>query len=152
MSLDLLALSGQVRDMARAAAGDVSTREDRLRAARALLMKEASDWDFWCEAIEDSQKHAWLVAKPLEPMDTVHPLTPRPTEYAVAAADGSQIDVDRHGIADCWVINIGTAALCYGSTPSYHATAQPSLGYRDDELAIEDRQSGPVNTLSLERS
>jgi hypothetical protein len=142
MSLDLLALSGQVREMARAAAGDVGSREDRIRAARELLAKESSDWEFWAEEIEASRKHAWLVAKPLEPMDTVHLLKERPPEYAVAASDGSQIDVDRHGIADCWVINIGTAALCYGSTPSFHATAQPSLGYRDDELAIQDRQSG----------
>jgi hypothetical protein len=148
MSLDMLALSGQVRDMARAAAGDASSLPERLDAARALLAKESADWEFWADAIEESHKRAWLVAKPLEPMDTVHAPPQHPPDYAVAAADGSQIDVDRHGIADCWLINIGIAALCYGSAPSYHASAQPSLGYRDNDLAIQDTQSGREYTVA----
>jgi hypothetical protein len=75
-------------------------------------------------------------------MAITHDLPSCPQAYTVAACDGSQIDVERHGIADYWVINVGTAALTYGAHRAYQAESRPTLGYRDDELTIQDPRSG----------
>src|SRR5688572_4901232 len=128
MSLDLVALSGQVREMARAVGDDARTLGDRIDAARELLARESGDWEFWRDEVEASHaNHAWLVARPLEPMAKAHDPPPCPRAYAVAAADGSQIDMDRHGIADCWVINIGRVALTYGPEAAFRAETRPTL-------------------------
>ena len=148
MSLDLLALGGQVRVMAQAVGDDVRGFLDRLRAARALLAAESADWEFWADDVEEKRlKLGWLVAKPLEPMVAIYDLPPVPAAYAIAASDGSQIDVDRHGIVDCWVINIGRAALVYGPDASFRADTRPTLGYLDNDLVLEDpktRREYPV--------
>lgn len=139
----MLALGGQVREMAHAIGDDARTLADRLQAARDLLQAQAADWEFWGDAIQENRhKQAWLVARPLESMVATHDLPPCPRAYAVAAADGSQLDIDRHGIADCWVVNIGTAALTYGPEPAFRAASLPKLGYRDEDLTIYDRRSG----------
>ena len=139
----MLLLSGQVREMARALGADAGSLDQRLRAARALLVAEADDWEFWRDAVEEGRREqAWLLGKPLEPMDAVHALPPCPPAYAVAASDGSQIDVDRHGIADCWVINVGRVALTYGPDASFQADTRPTLGFRDNELTLQDSRSG----------
>ena len=139
----MLLLSGQVREMARALGADAGGLEERLQAARDLLASEAADWEFWRDAVEDGRRQqAWLLGKPLEPMDAVHDLPPCPAAYAVAASDGSQVDIDRHGIADCWVINVGRAALTYGPDASFEADTRPTLGFRDDDLTLHDSRSG----------
>ena len=69
------------------------------------------------------------------------PCRPARSAYAVAAADGSQIDMDHHGIADCWVINIGRVALIYGPNAEYRAETRPTLGYSEDDLVLRDSHS-----------
>ena len=141
MSLDMLALGSQVRAMARDQADDSRMLADRIAAAQKQLAAEAADWEFWSDAIEAAHaQKVWLVAKPLEPMDTVYAAPACPREYSVAAADGSQIDLDSHGTAECWVINIGRAALTYGAQAAFRADTRPTLGYGDD-LTIRDQRS-----------
>ncbi len=145
----MLLLSGQVREMARALGGEAATLADRLRAARELLEAESADWEFWRDAVEDARREqAWLIGKPLEPMAAVYDRPPCPRAYAVAAADGSQIDVDRHGIADCWVVNIGRVALSYGPDASFLADTKPTLGFREADLTIQDPRSGREYTVA----
>ena len=149
MSLDLLLLGGQVREMARTLAADGNPLVDRIAAARRLFQAESSDWEFWRDALdENAHDQAWLAAKPLEPILAVHDLPPCPPEYAVAASDGSQIDIDRHGIADCWVINIGRVTLRYGAQRSYWAESCPTLGFRENDLFLHDPRSGQEKAVS----
>jgi hypothetical protein len=41
-----------------------------------------------------------------------------PSDYTVLATDGSHIDVDRNQVARCYLINLGTVKINYGSKPS----------------------------------
>ena len=149
MTLDMLLLSGQVREMARALSGEASTLVARLRAARDLLEAQSPDWEFWRDAVEEARRdQPWLIGKPLEPMAAAFDLPPCPRAYAVAAVDGSQIDVDRHGIADCWVVNIGRVALTYGPDASFQSGSKPVLGFRDADLTIQDPRSGREYTVA----
>ena len=149
MSLDLVTLGGQVREMARAVGTDARTLGARIGAARDLLLRESADWEFWRDEVEAVQaRHAWLVGKPLEPFAAAYDLPSCPAAYAIAAADGSHIDMDRHGIADCWVINIGRVALIYGPEAGYRADTRPTLGYREDDLVLRDVRTGQEKTVT----
>ncbi len=142
MSLDLLALSGQVRDMARAVGGDSSSLHERILVTQRILEAESATWETWHEQVEKSRlKQAWLFANPLEPLAKVYPLPDKPRIYAVAASDGSHIDVERHGIADYWLINVGRVSLVYGEDASFKAESVPTLGYRSNELVLNDSRS-----------
>ncbi len=167
MTLDVLALSGPVRAMSAAVRDTLQRLPDRLARARELLAAEAADWDFWGEEVArasswgeevawSSSRSPFLLAQPLEPMDAVYDAPPCPAAYAVAAADGSQIDVDHHGQAVCYVVNVGTAAITYGPAATFSATTRPTLGYLPHELMIEDPKTGreyPMEgkTLDAER-
>lgn len=143
MTLDLLALGGQARAMSGALRDELRQVPARIATARALLAAEAAEWDYWRDLIEEGNRAAaWLTAQPLERFDRVYDLPPCPVSYAVAASDGSQLDIDHHGIAACYVVNIGTAVLHYGADASYRAESRPTLGFTDDDLFIRDPHSG----------
>ncbi len=143
MSLDLLSLGGQARAMSHDLRDEIARLPDRIAAARATLAAEAHEWEYWRDEVEaQSRTAAWLTAQPLEPLDATYDLPPCPAAYAVAAADGSQLDIDHHGIVACWVINIGTALLQYGLDAAYRAASRPLLGYRDDDLYLRDDANG----------
>ena len=71
---------------------------------------------------------------PATPYDP-HPPRP-PSDFCVAAVDGSHIDVDRHLPVKCCLINIGSCVLTYGSTPNAVLVNHPRLYASDEELKI----------------
>lgn len=143
MTLDLLALGSQARAMSGALRDEIRALPERIARARSLLHAETGEWEYWRDLVEGQSRTAsWLTAQPLEPLDTVYDLPPPPTHYVVAASDGSQLDIDHHGITTCYVINIGTAAIQYGREAYYLASSQPTLGYRDEDIYIRDPHSG----------
>lgn len=143
MTLDVLALSGQVRAMSDKLRGDVREFPRRVALARELLQAQAADWEFWGEAVaQASSKSPFLLAQPLEPMDAVYDAPPCPVDYAVAASDGSHLDVEQPGLVAYHVVNVGTVTLQYGDEPRFQAATQPSLGYLPHELVIEDPKTG----------
>lgn len=143
MSLDFLALGGQVRAMSGALRDELRTLPQRIAFARDLLLSAADEWERWQEVVEQpGRAPSGLTAQPLERFDVVYDLPPCPTSYAVAATDGSQLDIDHHGIAACYVVNIGTALLQYGPDACFRAGSVPELGFSDDDLIIRDERTG----------
>jgi hypothetical protein len=61
-----------------------------------------------------------------ESLDAVHPLPATPERFTVAAADGSQIQPNPHGVALYYLINVGSLVYRHGS--------EPSLGYAEADL------------------
>ena len=55
------------------------------------------------------------------------PAPPLPSDYTVFATDGSQIHVDRHGPAQCYLINVGGIRLRYGTSPEAEIFGEPVL-------------------------
>ncbi|MBV9786814.1 MAG: DNA double-strand break repair nuclease NurA [Chloroflexi bacterium] len=143
MTLDMLALGGQIRSMSGALRDELTALPDRIARARALLAEEAAEWEYWRDLVEEqSGTAAWLTAQPLDRYDAAYDLPDCPASYVVAASDGSQLDIDHHGVAACYVINIGTAVLQYGPDACFRAQSQPTLGYRDEDLVIRDALTG----------
>jgi hypothetical protein len=139
MPLDLTALSRQIRTMSGSLAAEADGRLDRVRLALGRYLEESAAYARWAVAADLSRENAaWLLARPIEPLNAVRDLPPRPPEYALVATDGSQIDVERHGMAACYVINIGRVYLRYGERPQARLSARPTLYYREEDLYLSD--------------
>ncbi len=143
MGLDLTLLGQQARAMGTALATHESTSLRRTQAAVARYQSQVGAEQQWVHAVDDSRRTAtWLLARPLEPFDTVRDAPPTPPAYAVVAADGSQIDRDRHGTAEWFLINTGRVYLRYGDEPVARLSSQPLLRYRDEDLYLRDLSAG----------
>ncbi len=139
MALDLSALSRQVRAMSGSLAVEAGDKHGRQALALGRYLESADEHALWAQAAELSREtSAWLLARPLEPLNRTRDLPPRPADYALVATDGSQIDVERHGMAACYVINIGRVFLRYGAHPAARLSSRPSLYYRDEDLYLSD--------------
>jgi hypothetical protein len=69
-----------------------------------------------------------------EPLDAAFPLPPLPQDVPVLAADGSQINPDRHASVDYCLVNVGAIQMCYGSPESPVTTVRSRLIYEDSEM------------------
>src|SRR6266545_3953505 len=139
MALDLSALSRQVRAMSGSLATEASDKQARQTLALGRYLEESDDYASWAQAADLSRETAaWLLARPIEPLNTTRDLPARPPEYALIATDGSQIDVERHGMAACYVINVGRVFLRYGTRPAAKLSSRPQLYYHDEDLYLSD--------------
>lgn len=139
MSLDLTALSRQVRQMSGTLADDARALATRIAEVQARYLASAGDEGGWARAVDLSRETAsWLFARPVEPFDTCRDLPVRPESYALVATDGSQIELDRHGMADCYLINVGQVFLRYGQGARAKLSSQPALYYREEDLYLSD--------------
>ena len=69
-----------------------------------------------------------------EPFDAHYPLPDIPERFTVIAADGSQIQPDRHGVALYYLINVGSLVYRHGSGETPEAYSQPTMGYTEDDV------------------
>ena len=110
--LDFVDTAAQIEGMADELRSRREVREHRLRNALDVMR------DFPLEAYEERRRRGdfgWDAPEVKEPPAAVHGLPEAPYDHAVAAVDGSHIDVDRHLAARCFLINTGSVALTYGS-------------------------------------
>ncbi len=142
MPLDMNALAAQIAAMS----NDQRTMFDEVAATRAAVRGRyraaVGDEAAWGRVAEDSQTR-WRLAAPAplpgESFTTVQPPPPAPPDYSVLATDGSQEAMNRHGVADCYLINIGLAMLRYGDQPSARLFSVPTLYYHEDDLYLTAR-------------
>lgn len=125
-----------------AESGNRKARQDQqLRQALALACPDNSSWAEQESRIRNSRTR-WLLAIPFEnppspPISTaVLPPSP-PPHYTALATDGSQIPLDRHEIAPCYVINVGEIALHYGEPIRPRLTTQATLHYKEEDLLLD---------------
>lgn len=157
MTLNIAATAAQVAGMA----GQLAAQAERMRPlpefAHALMLHwhdRHEDAVSYLEGVE--QRGVWPFAVPLEPLLTKRIAPAVADESAVIATDGSQIDVDSHGLVHCYLINIGWAAIAYGQRPAAWLASAPVVHYDDQELfaVSEDgelRESGDLQ-LSMQRA
>lgn len=139
MGLDLSALSRQVRSMSGSLVAEAHEKQARSTLALGRYLEESHQYAMWAQVADQSRETAaWLLARPVEPLNSTYDLPERPKSYALVATDGSQVDVERHGIALCYVINIGRVFLRYGQHPIARLSSMPALYYRDEDLYLSD--------------
>jgi len=157
VSLDLTKVAAQVVGMVAKLKAELSERQERLQYALNTLHRQARDIDNLKRKIASSRT-TWLVADIVDEPNCHYEAPPIPAEFTVIATDGSHIDVDRHRSARCYLINIGSVVLRYGTHPDASLDSFPCLYAGDEDLiiapaGIQGRQQ-PVEgaLLSIKRS
>ena len=148
MSLDLTKTALQIDGMAeelRARQGDRRRRLHRASEAAA---------SFDVPGYEDRRRRsestfAWPAPDVLDSPAARYPPPPLPEDFCVVATDGSHIDVDRHMPARCFLINIGTSVLTYGSEAGARLFNRPRLYANEQELVLQDN-AAPSRRQSIE--
>ncbi|MEC8958745.1 MAG: DNA double-strand break repair nuclease NurA [Chloroflexota bacterium] len=139
MGLDMGQTVLQLDQLTQSVLGDSQAREERLTA----LINAASrvDRETATEKTCDTKQRPYLAAEVLESLLGAYPPAEPPNDWAVAAVDGSHIDVDRHLPIACYLLNFGGCVLTYGSCPDATMFSHPHLAVNQEELYI----SNPVN-------
>ncbi len=124
--------------------GDRTAGQMRVALAQARLSGE--DWTATRAQRERLPKPSWLVAdcRDQSPSEICALPFPAPAEYSALATDGSQIPLDRHAVAPCYLINVGEIALHYGSGERPHLESKATLHYRDEDLYQTESGGDPV--------
>lgn len=145
MSLDLSKVAGQVTGMVAQLKEGNAGRLERLDFA--LKAMSNVDFDKLSRKVANSRT-TWLVAGLVESLAKTSPALLRPADFTVLATDGSQIDVDRHQAARCFLINIGSVLLKYGTSPDARLESFPRLYSGDKDMVIAQQVRGTANRLS----
>ncbi len=139
MTLDLTRIAGQIEAMGAHLATSAREGKQRLGRAQSRYDREGRDLGPLKQKLEVSDgKVTWMPAGIHEDWDKTYRLPDLPSDFAVLATDGSQIDLERHAPASCYLINIGLVMLRYGSEPDAHLSSRASLFYRDEDLVLTD--------------
>ena len=121
--------------------GDRVTKQLQAALRQARLGDEA-----WAEAVARSQgkKPTWAIAECGDKAPaSVHPLPhDAPDRYTALATDGSQIPLDRHAVAPCYLLNVGEIVLHYGTAERSRLTSQATLHFKDEEIYKGDAETG----------
>jgi len=141
LSLDLTKVASQVIAMISGLKDARQEHQQRLRFALDTLSDRAIDIDELKKKIAASRT-TWLVAELVEGLDRRYPLPPLPGDFTVIGSDGSHIDVDRHRSNRCYLINIGSAVITYGSRPDATLSNSPRLYSDDKDLVIPSPDGG----------
>jgi SAM-dependent methyltransferase len=140
MALDLTRLVSQVGEMVSRLRTDARERHERLDRARQALADHAGS----AEALERkiaASRTTWLVAGIVDGLDGRYQPAPLPGDFTVVASDGSHIDVDRHRSTRCYLVNIGSVVLRYGTAPDAVLESLPRLYAGDEDLVIADENA-----------
>ena len=135
MSLDLSRVVKQITEMVARLKNSRQERLERITCAVDILRSQADKLDSLKKKIALS-KTTWLVAEPVETLDKCVPTPDALPDFTVIATDGSHIDVDRHHAAHCFLINIGSVVLRYGTNPGAFLDSQPAVYSGDTDLII----------------
>ena len=136
--LDLHRTVPQVEGMTRGLDDGFDAWRSRLDRAAAMLRDPTSSGLAESELLHRIEAAApprrrvtWIVAGTpggLRPgLAEATPAPPLPADYTAFATDGSQIHVDRHGSAHCYLINVGGVRLRYGAEPDAELFGEPVL-------------------------
>ncbi|HEY95652.1 MAG TPA: DNA double-strand break repair nuclease NurA [Dehalococcoidia bacterium] len=135
MSLDLTRVASQVGRLLTRLKEGLSERNEHLRNALETAHARSENLDSLKKKIAASRT-TWLVAEITDGLDLHYEPSPLPADFTVIATDGSHIDVDRHRAARCFLINIGSVVINYGSNPDAFLDSLPNLNISEDELVI----------------
>ena len=136
MGLDMGRTVLQLDQLTKSVQVDSWARQERLT----ILLSSAAgvDPNTAAEKTSDTRQRPYLAAEVLESLIGAYPPAAPPADWAVAAVDGSHIDVDRHLPVACYLLNFGGCVLTYGSRPDATLFSHPHLAVNQEELYISN--------------
>ena len=134
MALDFAQTASQIDALAFQTKGSSDGRRSAL--AQLLQIMEEATADDVAARLPALNERPFMAAVPQEKLSARHDPPEPYTDYCVASVDGSHIDVDRHMAARCYLINLGSCVLTYGSQPAAHLDSGPQLFSEDEDLFL----------------
>ena len=144
--LELAQVIGDIQKMG----AEARKRGDKVASQMRTALTQASlDEDAWAATRaqrESLPKPSWLAAdcRDVPPSSTTALPTGVPAVYTALATDGSQIPLDRHAVAPCYLINVGQIALHYGTGERPTLASRATLHYQDEDLYQTEGGGDPV--------
>lgn len=137
MSLDYQQVREQVRKMGEDAPGRAQRRGELYSLALEVLFSQANHLEALRERVQQVTHQydpALRCALPIsEALDMRYALPEAPTQATLLAADGSQINLDRHAAAEYCLVNVGAIQSSKGSEQPPEITVRSQL-YYDEQL------------------
>lgn len=127
----------RIKEIGEGARERKKTLDERRAKARDLFSAYASELDFLRSKVEAAKAvDANLrCAVPLdEPLDSSHPAPEEVSEAVLIAADGSQINPDRHAAVQFCLINVGAISMKLNSGETPQVFTESELLYGDELL------------------
>ncbi len=140
MTLDITKIAAQIGDMAGKIETGSRERREHLKTACEKLNDNAVNLGLLKRKIATART-PWAVAGLCGSINARYPAPPVVPDYIVLATDGSNIDVDRHRAARCYLINIGSVRLHYGQNPAAQLESAPSLYSEEADLVIKNENN-----------
>jgi hypothetical protein len=150
MSLNFQQVQEQVRRLGENAPQRAQHLQELRQRASDLLQHNARELAQLRAKVEDARQHdpSLRCALPLdgpsaEPLDAHFPLPPLPAQATLIAADGSQINPDRHAAVNYCLINVGAIRMRHGSS-------EPPLPFTQCRLLYDEQLYTATGTLTEE--
>jgi GNAT superfamily N-acetyltransferase len=150
MSLDLEKVAPQIEGMAKKLSEGREEHGRHCAEAVSVLHREKDNFEALKRKIEGSHTPFLPVAGPLGTLDAATPPQILPSDFTVIATDGSHIDIDRHRQARCFLLNISTVSLTYGSHPDAEIVSYPRLYSGDDETTLKPPAGAKERAQNIE--
>src|SRR5512147_1106711 len=138
MPIDFQQIYARIREIAAGAEERGKTLEEKRNLARDFLAAYANELDYLRQKVEaavavDSNLRC---AVPLdEPLTATYPPPPPAMDVTVVAADGSQINPDRHASVQFSIINIGIIIMKLHSGQAPEICVETEMLYGDDLIS-----------------
>ena len=137
MPVNFQQIYARVKEIAEGANESKRILEERRNKARELLSFYAADLDYLRQKVEAAKAVDANIrcATPLkESLASFYPPPVSVTDATIIAADGSQVNPDRHAAIQFCVINVGVIAMRLSSGEAPLVTVETELLYGDDLL------------------
>ena len=128
----------RIREIAAGADDNKRTLEEKRKLARNLLAAYASELDFLQQKVEAAKTFDSNIrcAVPLdEPLTATYPPPPPVPDVTVIAADGSQINPDRHASIQFSIINVGIIIMKLHSGQAPEICVETEMLYGDELIS-----------------
>ncbi len=144
--LELGQVIGDIQKMGAEARKRGDKTAAQMQAALRQARLDPENWAATRAQRESLPRPSFLVAdcRDIPPSATVPLPDGVPGVYTALATDGSQIPLDRHAVAPCYLINVGQIALHYGTGERPTLASQAMLHYRDEDLYQTEHGGDPV--------
>jgi hypothetical protein len=138
MPINFQEVYARIREIGAGAQARRKTKEERQKLARSLLSAYASELDVLRSKVDAAKQVDANIrcAYPLtESLASPHPLPGEAAPVTLLAADGSQINPDRHAAIQFCLINVGAIQMTPGSGETPAIFTESELLYGDDLLS-----------------
>lgn len=148
MSLEIDKIAPQVEDLAKEISQEREVLGKALKLASGTFTRLGPEQEKLKKKL-DSAKTTWLVAEPLESLDSFPASQLPPEEYSAIAVDGSHLSSERYSPKPYFLINLGVSILSYGIESDARLFSTPRLYFMPEDIAIKD-PSGREREMPVE--